>query len=433
SIKSAASTVAYDLVTFYSGNDTGNVAGNLPSPYYWWEAGGFFGSLINYWAYTGDDTYNSITVQALVHQAGSDGNFMPANQTLDEGNDDQCFWAISAMMAAERNFTNPPSSDPGWLATVQAVFNEQTTRWDASTCGGGLRWQIFTWNAGYNYKNSIANGCFFNIAARLARYTGNATYANWATRAWDWTESVGLIGSSYQIYDGSSDTNNCSSVDNDRWTYNTGVYLLGAAVMYNYTSSLSTNESTNTSSIWKARVDGLLSSAAYFFSTNTSSENVMYERQCELIDDCDTDELSFKAYLSRWMAEAAQVAPYTYNTIMTYLRATAQAAVAQCEGGTTGTYCGFEWTTGTYDGTTGVGQQMSVLETVQGLLAGNVRGPYSASTGGTSKGNSAAGTGDDSDSTVTLTPITTADRVGAAILTAVVLGGIIFAVYIMVF
>lgn len=240
--------MVYDLITFYTGNNTGDVAGNLPSPYYWWEAGGLFGSLINYWAYTGDDTYNDITVQALIHQAGSDGDFMPANQTLDEGNDDQCFWAISAMMAAERNFTNPPSSDPGWLAMVQAVFNEQTTRWDASTCDGGLRWQIFTWNAGYDYKNSIANGCFFNIAARLARYTGNATYAKWATRAWDWTETVGLIGSSYEIYDGSSDTTNCSSLDNDRWTYNTGVYLLGAAIMYNYVCS-SLTASIFTSSI----------------------------------------------------------------------------------------------------------------------------------------------------------------------------------------
>lgn len=158
----------------------------------------------------------------------------------------------------------------------------------------------------------------------------------------------------------------------------------------------------------------------------------MYERQCELIDNCDTDELSFKAYLSRWMAEAAQVAPYTYNTIMSYLRATAQAAVAQCEGGSTGTYCGFEWTTGTYDGSTGVGQQMGVLEAVQGLLIGSVRGPYTASTGGTSKGNSAAGTGDSSDSAVSFSPITTADRVGAAILTAAILGGVLSAVYLMI-
>lgn len=39
SIKKAASTVAYDLMSFYTGNNTGDTPGNLPDPYYWWEAG----------------------------------------------------------------------------------------------------------------------------------------------------------------------------------------------------------------------------------------------------------------------------------------------------------------------------------------------------------------------------------------------------------
>lgn len=39
SIKTAASNIAYDLMSYYTGNNTGDVPGNLPSPYYWWEAG----------------------------------------------------------------------------------------------------------------------------------------------------------------------------------------------------------------------------------------------------------------------------------------------------------------------------------------------------------------------------------------------------------
>lgn len=39
SIKQAAASVAYDLMTYYTGNHTGDVPGNLPQPYYWWEAG----------------------------------------------------------------------------------------------------------------------------------------------------------------------------------------------------------------------------------------------------------------------------------------------------------------------------------------------------------------------------------------------------------
>ena len=39
SIKQAASTVAYDMMKYYTGNNTGDIPGNLPNPYYWWEAG----------------------------------------------------------------------------------------------------------------------------------------------------------------------------------------------------------------------------------------------------------------------------------------------------------------------------------------------------------------------------------------------------------
>ncbi|KAJ5682997.1 Mannan endo-1-6-alpha-mannosidase DCW1, partial [Penicillium macrosclerotiorum] len=431
SIKSAASTLAYDLVTFYTGNNTGDVAGNLPDPYYWWEAGAFFGALVNYWAFTGDTTYNKITREAIVHQAGSKGDFMPSNQTYTEGNDDQCFWALTAMAATERNFTNP-SSDPGWLAMVQAVFNEQANRWDTSSCSGGMRWQIYTWNSGYDYKNTIANGCFFDIAARLARYTGNTTYADWANKAWNWSKGNGLITSDFQVYDGTTVQSNCSSYDRTRWSYTAGIYLHGASVMYNYTSS-SNSSSNSSAAAWKTRLNGLLARTEHFYSTNASSTNVMYEPPCELSGSCDTDQLSFKAYLSRWLADVTQLAPYTYDTIMTKMRATAQAAVDQCQGGDTGTYCGFRWSSGSYDGTTGVGQQMGVLEALQGLLAEKISGPLTSTTGGTSEGNSAAGTSsDETESEIRYSKITTADRVGASILTALVVCLMASAVYLMI-
>lgn len=38
-VKEAAKTLAKDLMSFYTGNNPGDVAGNLPAPYYWWEAG----------------------------------------------------------------------------------------------------------------------------------------------------------------------------------------------------------------------------------------------------------------------------------------------------------------------------------------------------------------------------------------------------------
>jgi len=49
SIKSATSDIAYGMMKYYTGNETGQNIGNLPQPYYWWEAGAMFGAIIDYW------------------------------------------------------------------------------------------------------------------------------------------------------------------------------------------------------------------------------------------------------------------------------------------------------------------------------------------------------------------------------------------------
>lgn len=89
------------MVSLYTGNNTGDVPGNLPAPYYWWEAGAMFGTLIDYWYYTGDSTYNEVTTQALLFQVGPNDNYMPPNQSKTLGNDDQAFWGMAAMVGRE--------------------------------------------------------------------------------------------------------------------------------------------------------------------------------------------------------------------------------------------------------------------------------------------------------------------------------------------
>ena len=142
---------------------------------------------------------------------------------------------MAAMTAAELNFTNPLPSQPQWLALVQGVFNTQLARFD-DLCGGGLHWQAYSILNGYSYKNSIANGCFFNIASRLAVYTGNASYAAAAESTWDWVVNVGFITQDYLVYDGADSATNCTPINKLQFSYNAGVFLLGAATMYNYVS-----------------------------------------------------------------------------------------------------------------------------------------------------------------------------------------------------
>ncbi|KAF2839831.1 glycoside hydrolase family 76 protein [Patellaria atrata CBS 101060] len=411
SIKKAASEVAYGMVKYYTGNNTGDVPGNLPDPYYWWEAGAMFGSLVDYWYYTGDETYNEITKQAMLFQVGPNNDYMPPNQSRTLGNDDQAFWGLAALQAAEVNFPSPPDDQPDWLALAQAVVHTQIPRWDNSTCGGGLKWQIFTFNNGYNYKNTISNGCFFNMAARLAKYTGNQTYAEWATRAFEWTQNVGLMNERWHFFDGSDDLINCTRVNHIQWSYNAGVYLLGAATMWNITES----------DVWRQRTQGILEGTSVFFKDNT---NVMFEVACEPNGKCDVDQRSFKAYLARWMAATTKVAPWTRDYIMPKLQASATNAALQCSGGDDGKQCGLRWTNAAaFDGSVGVGEQMSALEVIQANLIDKVSGPLTNRTGGRSRGDNNAGS--QSETTpLKFNEITTGDKAGAGILTAFALAAI---------
>ncbi|KAG9228823.1 glycoside hydrolase family 76 protein [Amylocarpus encephaloides] len=457
SIRNAASTVAFDLMSYYRGNISGETPGILPQPFFWWEGGGMFMTMIDYWRYTGDSSYNAVTSQALQAQVGENNDYMPQNQTKNEGNDDQGFWAMAAMLAAETNFPNPPQDKPQWLALAQAVFNEHASRWETEHCGGGLRWQIFQFNKGFDYKNSISNGAFFNLGTRLARYTGNDTYAQWAEKIWDWQESVKFIDADYNIFDGSSLNENCTVISPLQWTYNAGIFLHGAANMFNYSKG---------SSIWRDRTAGLLNTTARVFFNQT----IMEEQACEQPNTCNTDQLSFKAYFSGWLAATTILAPFTESTINPLLASSAVAAGQQCSGGASKSQCGFRWTQrDANDGNFGIGQSMSALAVIHSAMVtipraaavidggstggGSTGGggqpgqvpvtgsappsfaPVTNSTGGTSQGDPNAGIGTPGRESVMIDVIKTTekDTVAASFLTAAVALSVIGGSFIMVY
>lgn len=391
-----------------------------------------FGTLIDYWDLTRDESYNAITVQAMAHQGGDYGDFMPENQTLQMGNDDQGFWAMSAMSAAERAFPDPPEDKPGWLALAQACFNEWVNRWEDEHCGGGMRWQIFPFNEGFDYKNTISNGCFFNIAARLARYTGNETYANWAEKIYDWQVSTGMIptegDTEGDVYDGrhALEGGGCGNIDKIQWSYNAGIYLHGLANLYNFTED----------DVWRSRSESIWGNVQTTFFKN----EILYEQFCEENDICNQDQRTFKGYLLRWMAAVTQLIPEMYDEMMPLIEKAAVAAITTCTGpagedfkGHDGTGCGYTWLTGgTYDGRVGVATQMNALDAVMYTLMAEVKAPVTADDGGTSKGNPDGGVSDDSR-LPQARPITTADRAGAGIVTALMILGMVgFSGYLIV-
>ena len=85
----------------------------------------------------------------------------------------------------------------------------------------------------------IANGCFFNMGARLFRYTDNDTYSNWAEKTWDWVEKIGLIDAkTYAIYDGGNVEHDCKDINKVQYSYNNAIFAQGAAFMYNHVCTI---------------------------------------------------------------------------------------------------------------------------------------------------------------------------------------------------
>lgn len=407
----AAAPIAQGEWNYYLGTQKGGTVGMFSNPYYWWQAGEAFGGLLDFYTFCQSDnkTLENLIKDGMYHQAGEDYNYIPSNQSLTEGNDDQGVWGLAIMGAAERNFTNP-SEDHSWISLSQAIYNTMNARWDPEHCGGGLRWQIFTWNSGYDYKNTISNGLLFQMAARLARYLDNDTYLHVAEKVWNWMDDVGffnLDGEDLIIFDGAEIGDNCSDVTKLRWSYSYGVFIAGAAYMYNYTED----------DQWKDRAIEIIHVAVDYFQ----KDGIMQETTCAPYDRCNNDQRSFRSLYSRCLGLTTVLIPETKELLDDYLQKSAKGAAQSCSGGSDGVTCGEDWTYDGWDGKYGLGEQMSALE----VILSNIQVDYpilSTKTGASNNTDSEAGLNTQDHVNRNEINVGTSDKAGAGALTAIVLG-----------
>ncbi|KAI1433500.1 glycosyl hydrolase family 76-domain-containing protein [Xylaria sp. CBS 124048] len=364
SIKAAAGVVAKGLYTFHNpAATTGQF--NQPQPWYWWLSGSGWTGLMDYTVYTKDTTYKADLLSALSQNVGPKFDFSPPSQAGWEANDDLAYWLYNALTAMEYEFDTLPGA-PTWDVIATNVFNLYVERWNADnqTCGGGLKWQYNPQANGWTYKNAVSNGAFFQTAARLARYTGEQQFADWATKIWDWSAAVGIVSGDFHVYDGASDDKgaNCKELTKTEWTYNMATYIHGAAHMANLTGD----------STWESRVQGLVGTAStVFFEPKTG---IMFEQNCEPTSACTTDQTSFKASMARWLGKSAVLVPSLQATIQPMLEKSAAGAAQSCvgEGGST---CGISWTGNGWDGLSDFGVELSAMEMIQSLLVFDAPAP----------------------------------------------------------
>ncbi|KAK3078162.1 hypothetical protein LTS18_008283, partial [Coniosporium uncinatum] len=237
------------------------------------------------------------------------------------------------------------------------------------------------------------------------------TYADWAERQYDWMTNVGLIASNGAVYDGTDVNTNCSQINHIQWTYNSGALIYGSAVMYNMTGA---------SSKWSNRLTTLLNATSVFVDKDS---RVIYEVACEPQSFCNVDQLAMKALYARDLALTTVSAPFTADAIAPLLQRSARAAAASCNSASNGTQCGSQWTLNQFDGTTGLGQQLSALSVIQNLLVGSTPALRTSSTmtNGTGGGNGTLAPGSNSTSPGPAVSTGGAGRMVASVSTAALL------------
>lgn len=348
-----------DLLKYYSGD------GEFISPYYWWEYGVTFGSLLNYQHICGNTSYESMIYKGMVSQVGSDWDFEPSDRD-DIGNDDVGTWALVAIQAAEQGFKNPSDVDsslPSWLEIAENSFRLLWSRWDTATCNGGLRWQFTESKSSYGYKATIANANLFQLSARLARYTGNDTYVDICEEMYDWISGSGLINQleyGSEVYDGFNTDTNCTDLVKVMWTYNYGVLIGGAAYLYNATEDQE----------WYDRADSILTGSQILYN-----DTILYERACETYDSCNTDQTIFKALYARYIGVASVLITKMQGRIHDLIVPSALGAAQACSGGDGGYECGMKWSNLGYDGNTGLSQEVNALEIFLNSIVADVSAP----------------------------------------------------------
>ncbi|KAF2274949.1 glycoside hydrolase, partial [Westerdykella ornata] len=328
SVKDTAKKLADGIFSAYKDylqpGETVGLFSESGEPYWWYEAGLVWNSLVEYSYLTGDKQYDDIVSEALVWQIGQAGNapYQPANQTRTEANEDQIVWALAALTAAETGFKEPKNIK--WLDLAKGVFDAQTQRWDGETCGGGLRWQMLTFNAGYDWKNSATNAAFFLLSARLAAVTGNKTYSEWAEKSYKWSRDVGLISESYDVFDGTNVRSGCSDVTKSQWTSVHAMYIEGSA---------SRNSTFPAEGLATRFRDKFIS----------EPEKVLVEAACEERNICDTSMRFLKGIAARFLWRAGATSTPVSDALDASLRESAKKAAQECEGQGTELTCRFVW------------------------------------------------------------------------------------------
>jgi predicted alpha-1,6-mannanase (GH76 family) len=175
----------------------------------WWQSANGIETTVDYSRATGSRSYADLVARTFSRYEWT--------HFLNDYNDDEGWWALAWLKAYDW------TGDRRYLTAAEKIFQDMAGQWD-DTCGGGV-W----WSKKHDYKNAITTELFLTVAARLHERTsaGGAPtpYLTWATRAWQWLRTSGMMNNAGLFNDGL--TRECRNNGGTTWTYNQGVVLGG--------------------------------------------------------------------------------------------------------------------------------------------------------------------------------------------------------------
>ncbi len=123
--------------------------------------------------------------------------------------DDSGWWGIAWLKMAER------TKEEKFLLTAKAIHAHMAKAWRPDL-GGGVLWCL---EPDKQKPNAITNNLFLILSARLASYTGQESYTQWAGKVYGWIQEQ-------KLYDGTGVVDG-PGTQQDYWSYNQGTYLGG--------------------------------------------------------------------------------------------------------------------------------------------------------------------------------------------------------------
>ena len=200
-------------------------------------------TLVNYDWISGDSLKNSIPLK-VVYDFWSKKS-AAFNEVHNDLFDDKLWWVMMYLRLHEvfDDVKYIKEAESWWDQAIMNPNKPKWKAWDDNLCGGGVRWGDTTKDNARYYHNSVTNGLFLTVSARLAAhyYLHNnlekaEKYAVWAEKEWQWlTEGTGkeLWKSDNEslLIDGITQKTQQSGITKttDLYTYNQGLIIYGMA------------------------------------------------------------------------------------------------------------------------------------------------------------------------------------------------------------